>query len=88
MNNKFLNVQTTYAGINLAEKRKKMEEKKYETGCCTDSKKRVKGVVCDVKSCAYHDGMSDCMAGKISVGPADAKSVSGTACVTFKPREY
>ena len=71
----------------LAEKRKSMEEKKYETECC-DSKKHIKGILCNVKSCAYHDGNSDCFAGKISVGPSDAKTSSGTACVTFKPREY
>ena len=69
-------------------KEKKMEEKKYETGCCTDPKNHIKGICCNVKSCAYHDGKCDCYAGSISVGPSDAKSVSGTACVTFKPREY
>ena len=65
-------------------------EKKYETECCGvgDSKKLVKGVSCDVKSCAYHNGECDCYAGKISVGPCDAKSSSGTLCATFKPREY
>ena len=67
-----------------------MEEKKYENECCskTEGKKHIKGIDCDVKSCAYHDGVNDCYAGKISVGPKDAKCSSGTVCATFKPREY
>ena len=64
-----------------------MEEKKYETECC-EAKKLIKDIVCDVQNCAYHNGKNQCYAGKISVGPHDAKSSSGTACVTFKPREY
>ena len=67
-----------------------MNEKKYETECCkkTDSKKHIKEIDCDVKNCAYHDGVSDCYAGKICVGPRDANCSSGTSCATFKPREY
>ena len=67
-----------------------MEEKKYENDCCSKNaaKKHIKGIDCDVKNCAYHDGVKDCCAGKICVGPSDAKSSSGTACATFKPREY
>ena len=65
-----------------------MEEKKYETECKCDLSKRIKGIMCDVKNCAYHNGMSECYAGCISVGPSDAKSSSGTACVTFKPKAY
>lgn len=71
-------------------KENSMEEKKYENECCSkkEAKKLIKGIDCDVKSCAYHDGTSDCFAGKISIGPKDAKCSSGTACATFKPREY
>ena len=66
-----------------------MEEKKYETECCGGSaKKAIKGIDCDVKNCVYHDGKNDCVAGKICVGPKDAKCSSGTSCATFKPREY
>ena len=64
-----------------------MEEKKYETDCET-CKKPIKGVMCDVKNCVYHDGKSDCFAGKICVGPSEAKSSTGTLCAPFKAREY
>ena len=36
--------------------------------CCD----HIKGVCCDVKNCAYHDGESRCMAGEITVGPTYA----------------
>ena len=65
-----------------------MEEKKYETNCECDTAKRIKGIMCDVKSCAYHNGKSECCAGCISVGPSSAESSSATACVTFKPKAY
>ena len=65
-----------------------MEEKKYETEKKCDSSKHIKGIVCDVKNCTYHNGKSECFAGCISVGPSDAKSSAGTACATFKPRLY
>lgn len=65
-----------------------MEEKKYQTECKCDESKHIKGIVCDVKNCAYHSGKSECYAGCISVGPGSANSSSGTACVTFKPSAY
>ncbi len=88
-----MRIDADFVSINfyrLAEKRMVMEEKKYENGCCqkSNTKKPIKGIDCDVKSCAYHDGVKDCCASKISVGPSDAKCSSGTACATFKPREY
>ncbi len=64
-----------------------MEEKKYETDC-EPCKKAIKGVSCDVKNCVYHNGVKECYAGKISVGPTEAKTSSGTLCATFKAKEY
>ena len=40
--------------------------------CCD----HIKGVCCDVKNCAYHDGETRCTAGEITVGPTYA-STSG-----------
>ena len=48
--------------------------------------KHLKGVVCDVKNCAYHDGDSFCAAGRIAVGPSFAKTAGETVCATFKPK--
>ena len=57
----------------------KMNDKK----CCD----HIKGVVCDVKNCAYHDGETRCTAGEITVGPTYASTSHDTACATFKPNE-
>ena len=65
-----------------------MEEKKYQTDCKCDSSKRIKGITCDVKNCAYHQGQDECFAGCISVGPREAGCSKDTACATFKPRVY
>ena len=65
-----------------------MEEKKYETDCKTSKKKCIDGVNCEVKNCAYHNGINECYAGCISVGPREADSSSRTACATFKPKAY
>ncbi len=53
-----------------------------KNGCC--SEKCLKGVVCDVKNCVYHDGENRCMAKQISVGPSFASSTADTLCATFK----
>ena len=66
----------------------RMEEKMYQTDSKCDTAKHIKGIMCDVKNCAYHNGKSECCAGCISVGPSSADSSSATACVTFKPRAY
>lgn len=50
-----------------------------------NSKKPIKNVVCDVISCAYHDGESHCTANQLSIGPVDAVSCTDTVCATFKP---
>ncbi len=52
-----------------------------------ESDKPIKGVNCDVASCAYHCGVSECHAGRISVGPHEASCSANTACATFKPKE-
>ena len=51
--------------------------------CCD----HIKGVVCDVKNCAYHDGETRCTAGEITVGPTYASTSHDTACATFKPNQ-
>jgi hypothetical protein len=45
-----------------------------------------KGVVCDVRNCAYHDGVNYCTADKIAVGPSFATSCTDTVCATFKQK--
>lgn len=63
-------------------------EKKYENDCKCDKSKHIKGIMCDVEKCTYHNGKNECYAGTISVGPHSADSSSETVCATFKPREY
>ncbi|MBE6565029.1 MAG: DUF1540 domain-containing protein [Ruminococcaceae bacterium] len=46
--------------------------------------KHIKGVCCNVKSCAFHDGESCCTAKAISIGPTQATSCADTVCATFK----
>ena len=58
---------------------------KCENNACY--KKQIKGIVCDVKDCTYHEGENNCCAGQIAVGPASAHTSSETVCATFKPRE-
>ena len=63
-----------------------MNEKKNcgTSGC--DSSQCIKGIVCDVKNCMYHEGENHCYAGTISVGPRNADCSANTNCVTFKPK--
>lgn len=49
--------------------------------------KHIKGIVCDVRNCAYHDSDSYCTAEKISVGPSYACSCTDTVCATFKQKQ-
>ena len=44
---------------------------------------RLRGVSCDVKSCAFHDGESFCTAPRIAVGPTSALRAAETACATY-----
>lgn len=67
--------------------RSEMVEKKDQNKCKVDTGKLIKGIVCDVKNCAYHSGESHCYAGNICVGPCDASCSANTSCATFKPRE-
>jgi len=46
--------------------------------------KHIKGVCCNVKNCAYHDGESCCTAKAINIGPMQAVSCQETICATFK----
>ena len=64
-----------------------LEEKKQKNECCHEGSKLIKGIVCDVRDCAYHDGKSDCYAGTICVGPCEAGCSANTSCATFKPKE-
>lgn len=75
-----------------------MASEQYKKGryhLMTDENKRscgsgcnhIKGVCCDVKNCAYHDGESRCTAKEITVGPSYASSSNDTVCATFKPGE-
>lgn len=61
-------------------------KKNCGAGSC-ESTKCIKGVVCDVKNCAYHSGENNCCAGTISVGPREASCSANTNCATFKPKE-
>lgn len=60
---------------------------KYETSSCEGGKcKHIRGIACDVKNCAYHEGECYCTADRIAVGPSHACSSTETVCVTFKPK--
>ena len=50
------------------------------------NKPQMQSIGCDVKNCAYHDGVSFCTAPVINVGPNSATSSTDTVCVTFKPK--
>ena len=52
----------------------------------TEGKKKLRGVVCDVKNCVYNDQHSYCTAEKIAVGPTYATSCTDTVCATFRQR--
>ena len=63
----------------------KMKMQKNECSC--DTVKPIKGVMCDVRNCAYHSGANECHAGCICVGPHEANCSANTSCATFKPKE-
>lgn len=64
-----------------------MNEKMQKNECSHEADKHIKGIMCDVKNCAYHDGVNECYAGCICVGPHEASCSANTSCVTFKPKE-
>ena len=45
--------------------------------------KHLKGVVCDAKNCAFHDGDSYCAASRIAIY---ASTSGDTVCATFKAK--
>ena len=49
-----------------------------------DTPEHIKGIVCNVKNCAYHDKDSYCTAPRVCVGPGYANSCTDTVCATFK----
>ena len=63
-----------------------MEETVKKSNCCHAEEKHLKGIVCDVKNCQYHDCETHCTAKQILVGPSKADTSTDTACTTFKPR--
>lgn len=56
------------------------------TASINNPPKHIKGVVCSVKNCAYHDSEGYCTASGIQVGPGYAESCTDTVCATFKAR--
>jgi len=50
-------------------------------------KKKNKGIACGVKNCVHHDGISNCTAEQIAVGPTYANSLSDTVCASFKQKK-
>lgn len=76
---------TTGAGKKTDKEGEKMDEK-MKNDCKCDASKCIKGIVCDVKNCAYHAGENHCYAGTISVGPREANCSANTNCATFKPK--
>lgn len=50
--------------------------------------KHIKGIGCDVKNCAYHDGDCYCTADKVTIGPSYATSSADTVCATFKEKSF
>jgi hypothetical protein len=66
--------------------RSEMVEKKDQNNCKVDTGKLIKGIVCDVKNCAYHSGDCFCTAKQIAVGPGHAETSADTICSTFKQK--
>lgn len=48
----------------------------------------IRGIRCDVSSCAYHDGVSFCTADQVKIGPSYAVSSTETVCATYRPRYF
>lgn len=54
--------------------------------CGNKNNNVIKGITCDVITCAYHEGDGKCCAGHIKVGPNQAHVDRETLCTTFKNR--
>ncbi len=61
------------------------DERKRDTKGQTP--KHIRGIICDVKNCSYHDGDNYCTADKIAVGPSYATNCTDTVCATFKQKQ-
>ena len=48
--------------------------------------KHIKGLVCSVKNCVYHDSEGYCTACSVHIGPGYASACPDTVCATFKAR--
>ncbi len=48
--------------------------------------RHIRGITCDVKNCAYHDGDNFCTAERVTIGSVIATSREATRCATFEPR--
>ena len=48
--------------------------------------KHIKGIICSVKNCMYHDTEGYCTANEGHGGPGYADSCTDTACATFSKR--
>lgn len=61
---------------------------KEKTNGKNDDSHHIKGIHCDVASCAYHDGSNYCTAANVKIGPSYAVSSTETICATFTPRYF
>lgn len=52
------------------------------------SVEHIRGIRCDVSSCAYHDGVNFCTADQVKIGPSYAVSSTETICATYRPRYF
>lgn len=53
---------------------------------CNCTPKKINGIKCEAKECAFHTAGNSCEAGEIIVGCPTANCSSDTRCTTFKPK--
>ncbi len=51
------------------------------------NQKPIKGVLCGVVNCVYHDGSCNCTARQVEIGFSHATNCKDTVCATFKPKD-
>ena len=56
------------------------------TGNINNPPKHIKGIVCSVKKCMYHDTEGYCTANVVNIGNSDSLTASDTVCATFRAR--